>query len=77
MAHHTPAARGGSRIYIKNDIKHVQTSSYQTDKIQATTVNITPHNRDVNISAIYCPPKHAILTEKNSTNSLRPIKQNL
>ena len=33
-------------------------------KIQATTVNITLHNRDVNISAICCPPKHAISTEK-------------
>ena len=38
--------------------------AHKTDKIQETTVNITLHNRDVNISAIYCPPKHAISTEE-------------
>ena len=62
--HSSGKARGGSEIYIKNDIKHAQTSSYQTDKIQATTINITLHNRDVNISAIYCPLKHAISAQE-------------
>ena len=66
LRHTTPQRKSTRRIgnLHKNNIKYVQPSSYQTDKIQATTVNITQHNRDVNISAIYCSPKQAISTEE-------------
>lgn len=58
--HPDNAAKGGSAIIIKESISHHQEMSYQTEQIQATSVNIKTITYDVVITAIYCPPKHAL-----------------
>lgn len=46
-------------IYFKKNIKHSQLYSYETGRIQATTINIKLKNTSVNISSL-CPPRHTI-----------------
>lgn len=54
-------AHGGSVMLIKNNIKHHEISKYQKDYIQATSIQVTSRNKNIVISAVYCPPRHKIL----------------
>lgn len=39
-------------------IKHHEMTHFKINYIQATTVSVEDKNGDINISFIYCPPKH-------------------
>lgn len=62
--YHTPHPDGtshaGSAIVIKNSIKHSLIESYSTDYLQATSVRTEDRSGPLNLSAIYCPPKHKV-----------------
>jgi hypothetical protein len=62
--HHTnhPSgnAQGGTAVIIKNSIKHAEMEKYDKDYLQATTILINELNFPLLLSAIYCPPRHAI-----------------
>jgi exonuclease III len=54
---------GGSLIIICKSIPHNELPKYQTDKIQATTVEIKTTTWQFTVTAIYSPPRHNISTE--------------
>lgn len=57
--HPDSTSHGGSAIIIKNNIKHNIHSEFQEDWLQATTITIRENRMGpINVSAIYCPPKH-------------------
>lgn len=62
--HPDNAAKGGSAVIIKESISHHQEMDYQTAEIQATSVNIKTKSYGLTITAIYCPPRHAIKKEQ-------------
>lgn len=51
-------SHAGSAIIIKKSIKHHQMPNYETEHIQATTITVQDKAGDINVSAVYCPPKH-------------------
>lgn len=58
--HPDGTAHGGTAIIIKNSISHYELEKHQTNEIQATSVNINTDNRNINVTAVYCPPRHTI-----------------
>lgn len=58
--HPENAAKGGSAVIIRENILHHEESKYETEHIQATSVNIKTKNYNIILSALYCPPRHAI-----------------
>lgn len=53
-------AHGGTAVLIKRRLKHYELQKYAKDHIQATTVSLEEWSGKFLISAVYCPPKHAI-----------------
>lgn len=53
-------AHGGAAIIIKSTIKHHEEPKYETEKIQAATVNVIDWLGPLSLSAAYCPPRHRI-----------------
>lgn len=51
-------AHGGSAIIINSKLKHYEVDKFSTEHIQATNVIVSTSNRDIVISALYCPPRH-------------------
>ncbi|KAJ8735272.1 hypothetical protein PYW07_006892 [Mythimna separata] len=51
-------AHGGSAVIIKNNIKHHLHSEFREEWMQSTTVTIDGYLGPINVSAIYCPPRH-------------------
>ena len=51
---------GGTAVVIKSSVKHHQLASYQTEQIQATTLSVEDKHSTLNVSSVYCPPKHKI-----------------
>lgn len=62
--HPSGNAHGGSAVIIKNSIKHHASNQYRTDHIQATNVVVEDWQGHLIVSAIYCPPRHAIKKEQ-------------
>ncbi|KAL0271857.1 UNVERIFIED_CONTAM: hypothetical protein PYX00_008819 [Menopon gallinae] len=58
--HSDGAAHGGSAILIRSSLRHHPQASYSTDSIQATTIQISDASGPLNLTALYCPPKHRI-----------------
>lgn len=54
---------GGSAVVIRSSIRHHELDKYQTNEIQATTIQITSNRGNLNISALYSPPRHNITTD--------------
>lgn len=65
--YHTPhpsgRGRGGSAIFVKETIKHYEQEKIEKDTMQITTISVSIKNREFNISAIYCPPRHSLRKE--------------
>jgi hypothetical protein len=61
--HPDGTAHGGSLIIIRKSIPRNELPKYQTDKIQATTVEIKITTWQFTVTAIYSPPRHNISTE--------------
>lgn len=62
--HPDGTAHGGTAVIIKNIIKHHEIEKYEKEHLQATSVVIEDWLGLITISAIYCPPKHAIKMEQ-------------
>lgn len=61
--HPAEKARGGSAIFIKENIKHYEELMIEKEIMQVTSINVQLKNRNINISAIYCPPRHNLKKE--------------
>jgi len=65
--YHTPhpsnKARGGTAVLIRKNISHNEEHKIEETIMQVTTVSIHTKNKEIKISAIYCPPRHTPLKE--------------
>lgn len=61
--HPDSTGRGGSAVIIRSDIKHYEANKFQKNFPQATKVILEDLSGELTVSAIYCPPKHAIKME--------------
>ena len=57
-------AHGGTTLIIRKSISHSELPSYQTNKIQATIVEIKTKPWRLTVAAIYSPPRHSISTDE-------------
>ena len=53
-------AHGGTGILLRNRLKHCVLQPYATNYLQATSVTLNNYGKELNLSAIYCPPKFKI-----------------
>lgn len=58
--HPSGRARGGTAVLVKNGIKHYELPHSQYDYLQATSIVVDTKTGPIAVSAIYCPPAHAI-----------------
>lgn len=58
--HPDGTGHAGTAVIIKSSIKHNVMQEFKTNHIQATTVAISDKCGHLNLSAIYCPPRHTI-----------------
>ncbi|CAG9124649.1 unnamed protein product [Plutella xylostella] len=58
--HPKGTSQGGSAVLIRSSIKHHLHSTFQEEYIQATTVTVEGRSGAINVSAVYCPPKHTV-----------------
>jgi exonuclease III len=57
--HPAERARGGTAIFIKDNIKHHEELKIEEEAMQVATISIeTKNNKRYSISAIYCPPRY-------------------
>jgi hypothetical protein len=61
--HPNDTAHGGAAVILRSSIRHHELLPHQSDKIHAATVQLDAHPWPLKISAIYCPPRHAIFTD--------------
>lgn len=61
--HPDNSAKGGSAVIVKENITHFEEEKYQTEEIQATSIQVQTKNYYIVITGLYCPPKH--LLKKN------------
>ena len=57
-------AHGGTGILIRNRLKHYPLDEFSKDYMQATSIHLESFAGDLNISAIYCPPRFSMTKEK-------------
>jgi len=62
--HPDGTAHGGTTLIICKTISHYELTSYQTNKIQATVVEVKAMLWCFTVAAIYCPPRHNISTDE-------------
>jgi hypothetical protein len=55
--HPDGTAHGGTTLIIRNTISHYELPPYQTNKIQATTVEVKAMPWCFTVAAIYSPPR--------------------
>lgn len=58
--HPNGKSQGGAAVLINKKIRHFERSSYSTPHLQATTVTVQDKFSSLDISAVYCPPRHKI-----------------
>lgn len=58
--HPSDRARGGTAVIIKQNIYHFQQEEVRHPYIQATIVTVLNNEAELNIGAIYCPPRHSM-----------------
>src|SRR6266576_2058825 len=61
--HPSGAARGGTAILVKRTIKHFLQQEIRKEYFQSTIISITYNNKETNIGAVYCQPRHKISKE--------------
>jgi len=59
-----PPPHGGTTLIIRKTISHYELHSYQTNKTQATVVEVKAMSWHFTVAAIYSPPRHAISTDE-------------
>ena len=68
--HPDGTAHGGSAILVKSSIRHTELPKYQTDELQATSIEVQDGSGSLCISALYSPPKHPLY------NAIVPFQKN-
>ena len=58
--HPRNCARGGSAILVRSAIKHHEDQKICTEEFQATSIAININGQQLNIAAVYSPPRHNI-----------------
>lgn len=58
--HPSGRAHAGTAIIVKNNVKHFPQEEIRQDFLQATIITAQYNNADLNIAAVYCPPRHNI-----------------
>lgn len=58
--HPNGKGHGGAAVIVKSSIKHHQMEEYHAEHLQAATIVLEDITPTINLSAIYCPPKHTI-----------------
>lgn len=58
--HPSERARGDTAILIKQNIQHFQQEEIRELFIQVTIISIQCHGAELNIGAVYCPPRHSL-----------------
>lgn len=59
--HPENSAKGGSAIIVKENIIHFEEEKFETEEIQATSIQVqTSKNYHIMITGLYCPPKHSL-----------------
>jgi hypothetical protein len=58
--HPDGGAHAGSAVIIKNSIKHCLLDPFTAPYLQATTIRVEDRSGPLNLSAVYCPPRHTI-----------------
>ena len=61
---------GGTAILIKNRIKHFPLYIKQSKSIQYTAIRITETCQEMDVVAVYCPPKYNIKSDELTTPKL-------
>lgn len=56
--------RGGSGIFMKENINHYDDIHIQTDKVQLTSVTVHTKTYPLKIASIYCPPAHTLTKDE-------------
>jgi retron-type reverse transcriptase len=59
-------AHGGSAILIKSSLLHFPCPPFQNQKIQCSTISLDCFSFQLNISSVYCPPRHQISIQEFS-----------
>lgn len=62
--HPSERARGGTAVIVKQNIQHFQQEEIREQEIQATIIAIVSNGVEINIGAIYCPPRHKITRQQ-------------
>lgn len=58
--HPSGQPRGGSAILIKKSLLHHEECTVQTNETQMVVIKVKSLNQDLNIGALYCPPRYII-----------------
>ena len=61
--HPSGAARGGTAVFVKQTIRHYPQQEICEDYLQSTIISIVYNNKETNVGAVYCPPRHRISNE--------------
>ena len=70
--HPDETAHGGTAIIIRQNVKHYTREEYKQEHIQATSITIQDDIGELNIAAVYSPPKH-IIKEAGYTRFFRTL----
>lgn len=62
--HPDGTGHAGTAVVIRKSIKHQLLPEFRTNHIQATTVAVETRCGQLNLSAVYCPPRHTISATK-------------
>lgn len=62
--HPDGTGHAGTAIVIRTSIKHHVLPEFITNQIQATSVTVESNGGPLNLSAVYCPPRHTIDSAK-------------
>ena len=62
--HPDGTTHAGAAVIIKSNIKHNEQPQFKKSHIQAATIAIEERHGTLNVTAIYCPPKHKITAEQ-------------
>jgi hypothetical protein len=60
VPHPDGTAHGGAAVVIRSEITHHELLHHQSGKIQVANIQVDANPWPFTISAIYCPPRHAI-----------------
>jgi exonuclease III len=62
--HPDGTAHGGTTLTIRKSISHYALPQYQTNKLQATFVEVNTLPWRLTVAAVYSPPRHSISTDE-------------